>query len=457
MRRSSAVAPELRWPRVPRATHALTLVCVAWIGVIWFWPAAHLALPVDDAFYYQRIAWNLAHGLGFTFDGIEPTNGFHPLWVAVLALMSLLRLDPTSSMRLALSIGVVLVRAAVALLARRYARVEGVAAVMLTGFWFTKVFVNGMESALVTVLIALCLGAPRNARALWGLAGGALVLARFDAALFVLPWLVHRRRAAPLAGLLGAAWAAYALLKFGHVLPVSAAVKYGNLWPVAALLAVAATAGALLPRAGDLWPLVAYAIGFVLLGGWGEIWRMVPLGILCLIGASHVPWRWLRIGAVAWIAGAIVTWRFRAAPTSSSPYVAAERSGLWLRDHTPHDAVVAGWDCGIVAAYADRRFFNLEGLVGSWAFYADLRSGKTAAFIDARGVDWIAQNISLPGPSLIIDGVDLRSWKVAHSQCVEFRSITAPFKVDRRLYFVLRRRGPGTSLGQLVESGACSP
>src|SRR5262249_52993687 len=39
----------------------------------------------DDAFYYFQIARNAAQGHGFSFDGIHPTNGFHPLlgWLEV--------------------------------------------------------------------------------------------------------------------------------------------------------------------------------------------------------------------------------------------------------------------------------------------------------------------------------------------------------------------------------------
>ncbi len=38
----------------------------------------------DDSFYYFQIAKNAAAGNGVTFDGVEPTNGFHPLWFALL-------------------------------------------------------------------------------------------------------------------------------------------------------------------------------------------------------------------------------------------------------------------------------------------------------------------------------------------------------------------------------------
>ena len=40
----------------------------------------------DDAYYYIIGARNMAQGLGFTFDGIHQTSGFHPLWFLFLAL-----------------------------------------------------------------------------------------------------------------------------------------------------------------------------------------------------------------------------------------------------------------------------------------------------------------------------------------------------------------------------------
>lgn len=46
------------------------------------WPET--AIIADDAYYYFTIARNLANGLGPTFDGLAPTNGFHPLWQLLL-------------------------------------------------------------------------------------------------------------------------------------------------------------------------------------------------------------------------------------------------------------------------------------------------------------------------------------------------------------------------------------
>ena len=38
---------------------------------------------IDDAFYYYKVAQNVLAGHGFTFDQINLTNGFHPLWMVV--------------------------------------------------------------------------------------------------------------------------------------------------------------------------------------------------------------------------------------------------------------------------------------------------------------------------------------------------------------------------------------
>ncbi len=38
----------------------------------------------DDAMYYFTIARNLAGGKGISFDGVDATNGFHPLWLFVI-------------------------------------------------------------------------------------------------------------------------------------------------------------------------------------------------------------------------------------------------------------------------------------------------------------------------------------------------------------------------------------
>lgn len=41
---------------------------------------------LDDAYFYMKIADNISSGFGSTFDQINMTNGYHPLWVLVLSI-----------------------------------------------------------------------------------------------------------------------------------------------------------------------------------------------------------------------------------------------------------------------------------------------------------------------------------------------------------------------------------
>ncbi|MEZ5289630.1 MAG: hypothetical protein R2745_00965 [Vicinamibacterales bacterium] len=74
----------------------------------WVWPAVGASLLVllataalaraplltlvtvvpDDAYFYLKTAWHVALGHGSTFDGVNTTNGYHPLYLGLLALLS---------------------------------------------------------------------------------------------------------------------------------------------------------------------------------------------------------------------------------------------------------------------------------------------------------------------------------------------------------------------------------
>ncbi len=70
----------------------LVRLVAAWLPLTLLIPRT---LP-DDAFIYFVIARNIANGLGATFDGLGPTNGFHPLWA--LAVAPLFRLAPNGDL-----------------------------------------------------------------------------------------------------------------------------------------------------------------------------------------------------------------------------------------------------------------------------------------------------------------------------------------------------------------------
>src|SRR5512140_1353288 len=55
----------------------------------------------DDAYYYFKVAQNISEGHGSTFDGIHPTNGYHPLWLLIcVPIFALARFDVILPLRL---------------------------------------------------------------------------------------------------------------------------------------------------------------------------------------------------------------------------------------------------------------------------------------------------------------------------------------------------------------------
>ncbi|MGX7824069.1 hypothetical protein ACTG9Q_03165 [Actinokineospora sp. 24-640] len=88
----AATLAELRDP-APRTTvawwrTATALACV--LGAIRLAVVALAPYPQavglfdDDAFYYFGVARHIAQGDGSTFNALDPTNGYHPLWLLVL-------------------------------------------------------------------------------------------------------------------------------------------------------------------------------------------------------------------------------------------------------------------------------------------------------------------------------------------------------------------------------------
>jgi hypothetical protein len=61
------------------------VVALGWLIFTVHAPVRRLGASFDDdAYYYFGVARNLAHGLGSSFNGIDATNGYHPLWLLVL-------------------------------------------------------------------------------------------------------------------------------------------------------------------------------------------------------------------------------------------------------------------------------------------------------------------------------------------------------------------------------------
>lgn len=469
-------------------SHALALLAACgWIAIIWLWDAAFLALTVDDSFYYFGIARNVAAGSGLTLAGVESTSGFHPLWLLVLVPFGpLLRASPDMAVRVILTLQVGLVALGCMFLGRTRAGAEGRAAAVFAVcslvFSFTKVFVNGLESALELVFLAWVLAMaeravekaePRAVIAV-GALGGVLTIARLNAivcAVVLLALVVRRTRprlrvtvtaaAAMLAPAL--AYALFLQLRFGHPMPVSAAIKYGKAffaWRHAALpilVSISVLAFAvreeLRTARWPIWalPLLAWIgvqlsldplLRYMIVP---EIWYLVPHATLFVLAASAAIERQprLRLGGVAVAIAAIFVWTARVRFVTYSFYAEARTVGGWLAENTPADARIAGWDCGIEAFYSKRTFLNLDGLASSWEYKTEyLDKHRTREYLTARDVRYVAQYVSEGDARTHFHGVvDLSDWEVVLDRPYEFRGIIGTIgQPTRRFHFLVLKR-----------------
>jgi hypothetical protein len=157
-------------------------------------------LLYDDAYYYFGVARNLAGGHGSTFDGINPTNGYHPLWCWLLVPVFALVDDPGRAVRIIA--GAWFVLAAVAPCALWWAlrpRTGASGAVMAAALFGLQPVLaaglsrpNGLETPLYALLVAVAIGrfervcgtgpSPPTLVAMAGLGAtlGAVTLARMD-------------------------------------------------------------------------------------------------------------------------------------------------------------------------------------------------------------------------------------------------------------------------------------
>lgn len=162
----------------------------------------------DDAFYYFQTARNLVGGGGVTFDGLHPTNGFHPLWMLALLPVAHFIADPDVVIQAVLFLTIALNFLSAWLLYRflRYLVGRVWLALLGLGLYYLNLktiftSVNGLETSLATslfmVAIILAYWRPlerwRGGRAhswVMGTVLGLLFLARTDTLFYILPLLL---------------------------------------------------------------------------------------------------------------------------------------------------------------------------------------------------------------------------------------------------------------------------
>ncbi len=187
---------------------APALVWTLWLAL---WPLAFWGMVFDDSFYYWEIARNVAAGQGSTFDGLNETNGYHPLWMLICAGLFALGLDGDTTAQLSVWLQLPMLAVGLGCLwlalrpsfDRRASAVDpaitaGVALLLILAASskdVAKLWLNGLESGVVLLLQAPLLllatrvdlldPAARRARALGSVLLTGAFLARTDGALLL--------------------------------------------------------------------------------------------------------------------------------------------------------------------------------------------------------------------------------------------------------------------------------
>ena len=119
----------------------------------------------DDAYYYFKVAQNIVAGHGSTFDGINPTNGYHPLWLVIcIPIFALAQFDLVLPLRILLVVMAALSAVTSILLFRllRKAISEPVA-ILGASFWGLSMLIHpivtqpGLETGIAALAIVLFL------------------------------------------------------------------------------------------------------------------------------------------------------------------------------------------------------------------------------------------------------------------------------------------------------------
>jgi len=117
----------------------------------------------DDAYYYFKVAQNISEGHGSTFDGINRSNGYHPLWMLIcIPIFALARFDVILPLRIlllvmsALSAGTAILF--YRLLGKVFHPVIGALAALYWAFNYDtliRVYQQGLETGIAAFFVVL--------------------------------------------------------------------------------------------------------------------------------------------------------------------------------------------------------------------------------------------------------------------------------------------------------------
>ena len=418
--------------------------------------------PSDDSFFYLQVARNIAAGHGSTFNTVSPTNGYHPLWMVPCVLAeAIARGDRYRGLRIVFALQAALALGAIALF-RAVARALGVqswsvsvpllAAFFLTGLYGSEAHVNGffLLASLFQMIRHTQTPSRRNALLL-GLCLGLSFLARLDNIFFVAAaavtaaWSAARSTAARVAAFawivlpalaLSLPYLTWNLAVFGHIVPISGAIKstfpefrpdLRNLGALGLLVLMGGVAAVpllalhgtvrlrrivLLPLAAGVLAHAIYIVGYTdhnTHWSWYYVPGVILLAFLLAIGGDGLSrrfrpraWR-IAVGITvilltAW--GLVRGWaRYRNADASSHnqlllrilPATPHDRWSVqfagWMDSHLPPGAGVLVSDYpGALAYYSSLRIIPADGLMGDFEFDGELRRGGLERYLAAHDI-----------------------------------------------------------------------
>lgn len=328
-------APETRagsnWPEVRAFGPGIGLVLIALLATrlpIWFAGAnVHLSIFMDDAGYYLEAARRSVEARSWpSMDGVERTNGFHPLYMLLLVVIqAVLGTDPRIVIPVVMAFQLAIGAIATILLAREAALRDPKSWGLWVGLplaldpgWMEH-GLCGVESGISSLLVLVAalrweshfVIRPQTSNlrswAFDGLLLGLAMAARTDSALFAFTYLTlgawrNSRLDGPQRALMGAGVATCAALLVLAPWLISNLLRFGTLRQdstVALATRFAAQDGspfsltslrAGLTTLGFWWIRILWSTGLVPLTGWGlglaiplERWRSVRF-------TSWIPW-----------------------------------------------------------------------------------------------------------------------------------------------------------------------
>lgn len=418
-----------------------------------FLPAQKLLLLFpDDSFFYMKTASHIARGMGSTFDGINFSNGYHPLYMYVLAALSLVwNLTGYDGLRAVLLLDGVLFLCFLYCLDRflikgRLAPVSRFLILMLCTI-LLGFYDFGNESRLLLPLawlLVLCVTSDLRKQTwrLWGLGlvAAAVFLTRLDAVLWVgaiFFYLLIKNNGRQLVRLLtplvlplllaGIGFILYNWLVFSSPATVSGYQKFGwpgvfaTRWLITALPALQARFYfSLLMALGYLgwrrcnnpehscfteivYHLALYVCCYLcILVFWarGEVrfWYFVlPVSFsFVVLGlwlqqwslAANIRFQTVLLLALLCFGGYTIHKKV----TWETP-VDAWKMALWIRDHTPDSARLYQVDgSGLTGYFSERAVINGDGLINSWEYQRFLRRGELSSYLALIKVDYLVWN-----------------------------------------------------------------